>query len=162
MTIELISLKTYWYFEQQHNIQTQTQKLHNKWIDCILSMTMFSKESIQAAIEFADFLFVRINEHDNVVAFAICVDHPNNSKIFYNRDLFQTHGFVEIVLLGSIIKGNGQLLLNEIKKFSSLVLLRNSIKLSLIDSSLEKYYTKQGFSSTSQKNVMQFIIVPKK
>jgi hypothetical protein len=151
--IEIISLKTYWYRES-HDLKNREQLLHNLWIDQILLKSfrspvydIFSLDEKQIAIEFGDYLILSIVD-DMVQAFAICVDYPSNKwDIWTPHKRGSSTGMIEISMIVSKVPGTGALLIDEIKKFSSYILLRKNIEITVWTQNpkLVKYYEQIGF-----------------
>ncbi len=157
--MQFLSLKIYWEKERQH-IKNKEQEIYNCWIDQILlpQSGLYYKandgsihiDDCKKAIEFADYLYVSIDNKNNVNAFACCIDHPClNYDIWNKKDMFEPQGSFEISLICSKLRGEGAKLIHEIKNFASLTLFRKNIQLIVNkqNQKLIEYYTKLQFKT---------------
>ena len=157
--IILVPLKHYWFLEQK-DVQTKRQRNINVWIDEVINEfeTKFDPVKTRHCIDYGDYLFLALNESEHVTAFAICVDYPSSSWSIWGLKNFD-QGYLEIALIVSRDKGQGAVLINEIKDFCKSVLLRKRIEVSLSVPKLQSYYKAHGFVSVRGKknsSVMQY------
>lgn len=154
MEYVIIPLKMYW-FQEARDESSRRHAQKNKWIDQVLACKKFKSFNLHAMIEFGDYLFLAL-KNKKVCAFAICIDHPGVKwKIYDNQLLSKPHGFLEIGLLNSDIKGQGSIIISKIKEFAKSVLLRQFLQLEMMDVALKPYYESQGFIHL-KKAIMQY------
>lgn len=115
----------------------QRQRQINDWIDQVTLRKNgfcrkgehpgFASTDILRMIEFGDYFFVG-HRANNVISFAIAVDHPGSYQI-WGREFGKPHGNLEVALICSNEKQAGKNLMGHIVKFCRTILLRKEVRL---------------------------------